>query len=242
MIKDITVVTYFTQNHLKWLPHWMQQLNNQTVRGFKVLLIQHNWDDLNCIDLPHDLSIGLDSNIPIRSTYYYSEPNIGSVINYALSLVDTIYVAHWDVDDILHPRRFELQAKYLAEHPEVDFLNARCLGFIGEPKPEMLDMHYVAPDEPYADVTDHEGIRSCLLDDNKNCLTHGLMIYKRKVMERIGGFDKRNVRTDPLGRSPDRETWRKALMAGCFFHRLPYLLMCWNLASSSIRDVSNAKE
>lgn len=242
MIENITVVSYLTENHKSWLPHWVKQLNRQTARGFQIVLVFHNWepDITEFNNLIADLDDDHWDNL--ASYFHQGEPVIGDVIDRALKEIDTTYFAHWDLDDIFHPQRLELQAKFLGEHSDVDFLNARCLGFIGEPKPEMLDLNYVAPDEPYADVTEHDGIKSCLLGDNKNCLSHGLMVYKAEAMRKLGGFSRLSVMTDPLGRSPDHETWKKALMAGYKFHRLPQLLMLWNLKSSAIRDTSNAKE
>ena len=91
------------------------------------------------------------------------------------------------------------------------------------------------PNEPNLDVTEHDQIKACMLDRGQNCLGHTTMIYRPEVMRALGGFSRSDVKLD--GKSPDFETWKKALMAGYKFHRLPQLCALWRLDSSSIRHV-----
>jgi hypothetical protein len=158
---------------------------------------------------------------------------IGDVIDFAAAQVKTEFMAHWDVDDIIHPERLLLQSQFLDANPDIDFLGTRMVGFHGEPKPEMRELSYVEPNEPNLDVTTHEQIKRCILERGQNCLGHTTMIYRPEVMQAIGGFSRSDVKLD--GKSPDFETWKKAIMAGYKFHRLPQLCALWRLDSSSIR-------
>ena len=141
----------------------------------------------------------------------------------------------------MHPDRLRLQHEFLEEHQDVDFLNARAIGFHGEVPtwPDLLH-HDDSQGQLVAMLTDpnlqeHDDIKRVLLGQGFNCLAHGLMVYRPEAILRLGGFSRSDVKLD--GKSPDFETWKKALMAGYKFHRLPELLMMWRLDSSSIRHV-----
>jgi len=249
MAPKITVVTYCHEKHKKWIPFWISQLEKQTFRDFNILFIAHNWKfdftEYQCwldghtknedgtLTLHTGTYLGEDLWDNFASLEHSGPPVIGDVINFALKHVDTEYFAHWDVDDWIHPDRLKLQAEYLEAHPEVDFLGTRMVGFRGEPTDEMMKLDYYEPNEPNANVTEHKDIYQCMWHRGQNCLGHTTMIYKVQAMKDLGGFSMSDVKLD--GRSPDFETWKKALIAGYEFHRLPQLCALWRLDSSSIR-------
>ena len=240
----ITVVSYCHEAHKPWIPFWVEQISKQEFKDFNVLFIAHNWGPKT---YEQSLENRVYFNEHARTTSfmrdrdrvwfmnYWSEPVIGRVIDFGCKKVRTAYFAHWDVDDIIHPKRLILQVEFLDANPDVDFLGTRMVGFHGKPKPEMLELNYVQPDEPNLEVTTHEQIKHCLLTKNQNCLGHTTMIYRPEVLLKLGGFSRSDVKLD--GKSPDFETWKKALRAGYKFHRLPQLCALWRLDSSSIRHV-----
>lgn len=232
MIDQLTILSYCHSAHRCWIPHWVEQLNQQTIKGFTVVFICHNWKPEEC---DHNEFKKLDPKIYKRFVCYSyeSEPVIGAVIDYGASLIDTEWMGHHDLDDIIHPQRLELQTQFLSTHTDISFIGTRMVGFYGEPKPEMLELDYYEPNEPNAQVTDNEEIAHVLLDKGQNCLGHTTMIYRPEVLQALGGFSRSDVKLD--GKSPDFETWKKAMMAGYKFHRLPQLCALWRLDSSSIR-------
>ena len=233
MAPKITVVTYCHEKHKKWIPFWISQLEKQTFRDFNILFIAHNWklDALEYNTWLSPLSDDLWDNF--GSLEHTGPPVIGDVINFALKHVDTEYFAHWDVDDWIHPDRMRLQAEFLDANPDIDFLGTRMVGFTGDPTEEMMKLDYYEPNEPNAEVKIGLDIAHCLLRKGQNCLGHTTMIYRVQAMKDLGGFSMSDVKLD--GRSPDFETWKKALMAGYKFYRLPQLCALWRLDSSSIR-------
>lgn len=235
----ITVISYCHEAHRRWIPFWAQQLEKQTFRDFDVVFIAHNWE-WDTADKIREWNEGiacLSDDIWDRVTTYTfkSKPVIGEVIDFAARQVQTEFLAHHDLDDVIHPERLRLQSDFLDAHPDVDFLGTRMVGFYGEPKPEMLELGYVEPNEPNLSVTEHEDIKRCILARGQNCLGHTTMVYRPSALMSLGGFSRSDVKLD--GKSPDFETWRKALMAGHKFHRLPQLCALWRLDSSSIRHV-----
>jgi hypothetical protein len=240
----LTVVSYCHEAHKHFIPFWAEQLTKQTYKDFDVLFIAHNWGEESLIQANKnrdEFSIML-ANSPIwtqgprrgvRFESFWSPPVIGAVIDHGASLVDTEFMAHHDLDDIIHPQRLQLQYDYLVAHPEIDFLGTRMVGFNGEPAPEMLELDYVEPNEPNMDVRTHEQIVNCMFGKDMNCLGHTTMVYRPEVLKQLGGFSRSDVKLD--GKSPDFETWKKAIMAGYKFYRLPQLCALWRLDSSSIR-------
>ena len=235
-MSKITVVSYCHDAHSNWIKFWCEQIKKQTWKDFKILFIRHNWEDLAKATAARlVIEEQLADEFDVRVISYQSPPVIGEVIDYGCEQIDTEFFAHWDVDDVIHPERLRLQNEFLDAHPDVDFLGTRMVGFYGEPQPAMLELDYVQPDEPNVEVTDHDDIYRVLLKQNQNCLGHTTMIYRPEVMQALGGFSRSDVKLD--GKSPDFETWKKALMAGHKFHRLPQLCALWRLDSSSIRHV-----
>jgi hypothetical protein len=235
----ITVTSYCHEAHKCWIPFWAEQLNKQEFRDFDILFICHNWTGIQWsegVELMKIMDEKLDDDLRDRFQWRWHEspPVIGDVIDFAASQVKTEFMAHHDLDDIIHPKRLLLQSRFLDVNPDTDFLGTRMVGFTGEPAPEMLELNYVQPNEPNLNVTEHLDIYRTLLHKQQNCLGHTTMIYRPEVLQALGGFSRSDVKLD--GKSPDFETWKKALMAGYKFHRLPQLCALWRLDSSSIRS------
>lgn len=240
-MSKITVVSYCHKAHKNWIPFWADQIDRQVFQNFRVMFVAHNW----CDEITTETAMsnynefqGLVGNRLNRRLTFYSHngpPVIGDVIDFAADHVETEFMAHHDLDDVIHPDRLRLQSEFLDAHPDIDFLGTRMVGFNGEPTEEMRQLSYKQPNEPNLDVTEHKDIYSVLLRHNQNCLGHTTMIYRPRDLQAIGGFSRSDVKLD--GKSPDFETWKKALMAGYKFHRLPELCALWRLDSSSIRHV-----
>ena len=246
----ITVVSYCHEAHKCWIPFWAEQLSKQILKDFDVLFIAHNWSGTleeqelefrTMLDKQEFYDFWQGIKGKKRFKVYSSPPVIGDVIDEGCRSVETEYFAHWDIDDPMHPDRLRLQYEFLVANPDTDFLNARAVGFHGEVPEWPEDLCEHAPEENplVTQLTDprlqtHDQIRQ-VLEGGHNCLAHGLMVYRPEVILDLGGFSRSDVKLD--GKSPDFETWKKALMAGYKFHRLPELLMMWRLDSSSIRHV-----
>ena len=236
----LTVVSYCHEAHEPWIPFWVEQIKKQTLdpSEFTVAFIFHNWQNKVAIARARKVIV---ENLKNVITYeFYSQPVIGEVIDYGCSILtqkdglqQSEFFAHWDVDDVIHPERLALQLAFLNDNPDIDFLGTRMVGFNGQPTKEMMQLNYVQPNEPNLHVKNNDEIRDCLVNRNQNCLGHTTMVYRPEVMQALGGFSRSDVKLD--GKSPDFETWKKAIIAGYKFYRLPELCALWRLDSSSIR-------
>jgi hypothetical protein len=237
MNSSFTVLSYCHSAHKKWLSNWLQQLEKQTCQDFDILFIKHNWVTR---DQPVELLQAKTLfGSRLRIVSFSSEPIIGKVINYGVSLIDTEHFIFHDVDDLSHPNRFRFQFEYIKNMPTTDILGTRCLGFSGKPDIKMYNVNYHDTssnimkylDEPV--LWDTPKIKEAILVRGLNPLAHGSILMRCDTLKRIGGFDLSDVKIN--GKSPDHETWKKALLAGCNIARLPQLLYLWRLDSSSIR-------
>lgn len=103
--------------------------------------------------------------------------NIGltKALNVGLGLVRGAYVARQDADDISGPGRLAAQIDYLDAHPEID---AVCTNTA---------------------LIDETGARTggITIDPSlkglprRNLLVHGAMMFRRRVFDRLGGYDER---------------------------------------------------
>ena len=243
---NITVLSYAHNAHRCWVKHWANQLNQQTYRDFDTLFIPHNWNGSTHKDKYRIISYvdeivrdRLDDDIysRLKIVPHWGEPVVGDVINFARTQIKTEFVANWDVDDLIHPDRIRKQFDFLEENNDIDFLGARGIGFWGD-NPEWPDLYENSEtsllikylNDP--ELQSHEQIKQCFTQ-GLNCLPHSTMTYRIRALDALGGFSMSHVKKD--NKSPDEQTWRKAISAGYKFHRLPEILMLWRLNSTSQR-------
>lgn len=118
------------------------------------------------------------------------------------------YIFRMDSDDISASNRFELQSKYIAEHPEIDVLGGNIAEFV------------IKPDE------DGKRIRSCPTDLNsiikmgkkRNPMNHVSTCIKRSALLESGGYL-------PLKLLEDYYLWLRMIVKGYKFTNLDQTLV-----------------
>ena len=113
--------------------HFFEALDsvlNQTRKPSNVLIVS---DGL----LNQDLYKVVDTFVNEHEwfSYYETQENLGvwSAKNYALTLVDTPIVAYLDADDVMHPKRIELQTKFLTSQ-KLDICGTSVVEFTNDLK------------------------------------------------------------------------------------------------------------
>jgi len=170
----VSVIMSVYNEEENWLRESIESILNQSYKNFEFIII---------LDKPGndklDILIRKYSKIDPRIRYFVNEKNIGLVrsLNRALTFAKGAFIARMDADDISMPNRFEKQMDYLKNHPDVDFLGARCIN---------IDEHGV---ELYRDSLipgDMELIKSCLV--NVDFVNHPTWFFKKECSDKNNGY------------------------------------------------------
>ena len=96
---------------------------NQTFTDFKVILLDDGSTD-NTIDIIQDL---LDE----RFLVLRNEVNKGLIdsLNHIVNLCDTKYIARMDADDVMHPKRLQIQYDFLESNQTIDVVDTLMISF-----------------------------------------------------------------------------------------------------------------
>lgn len=155
---------------IDWLRQSIDSVLNQTYKEFKLILIDDGSE--SAVHLVLDEYRKSDS----RVTVIKNETNLGLVksLNIGLEVANSEFVARMDADDCCFPDRFELQMRYLGEHPEISVLATEAIWMDTKEK--------LTKDR----IVSHEDILSTL--PFYCCITHPTVILRRKDILNIGGY------------------------------------------------------
>lgn len=139
-----------------------------------------------------------------------NEVNLGLTksLNKGISVVKTDLIARMDTDDQSTPNRFEVQKRYLEEHPEIDVLGGACN--VMNEKGESLYTQYFK-------TTHSEMIKQICW----RCpLPHPTVMMRTKM------FTEKGLKYDERFRnSQDIALWVDAVLAGCTFANLDFVVL-----------------
>lgn len=160
-------------NGRRYLRQAVESILNQTFRDFEFIVV----DDGSTDETANELYTFTDPRLRIL----HNRENIGLTcsLNRALKVVQAPYVARMDADDVAQPQRLARQVQYLEEHPEVGLLGSAF---------ELIDQDSVAVGLKMP-PTDHDSLCSILLLENPLC--HSSVMYRRELVEAVGGYDER---------------------------------------------------
>ena len=116
-------------NAAQYIRATIDSVLSQTEQDFELLIINDgSTDDTEKIvreyDSPKIIYHANPQNLGIAKTY-----------NRAIQLARGKYLAIAESDDISHPQRFEVQARYLDEHPNIGAVSSRIHNFSSAPPP-----------------------------------------------------------------------------------------------------------
>lgn len=119
-------------------------------------------------------------------------------LNRCLEVASGDFIARMDADDLSEPTRFEVQLRYLAEHPEVDVVGTAMRRFNANGPGEVV---YPAAEEPD---------KWTLGRSTKSPFFHATILARREVFEKVGNYTV-SWRTE---RGQDLDLWFKFFAAG----------------------------
>ena len=113
------------------------------------------------------------------------------------------YIFRMDSDDISAPTRFEVQSKYVEEHPDIDVLGTNILEFNETPNEKKLRLRKCCPD--------HDGIVN--MSKMRSPMNHMSVCIKKSALDKVGGYL-------PMPYAEDYYLWVRMIHAGCIFANL----------------------
>lgn len=139
-----------------------------------------------------------EKNYPEFFKVYRTEKNqgLGKALNYGLSKCSNNIVIRSDSDDICEPERFEIQVKYMEQHPEV----AVCSSYIDE-----FDIDWKKPDKKKTLPLTNKDLYE--MAKFRNPINHMAAAFRKNVIEEIGSY-----RHIPY--VEDYELWVRVLVNG----------------------------
>jgi glycosyltransferase involved in cell wall biosynthesis len=124
------------------------------------------------------------------------------------------YLARFDADDAMHPRRLELQAGYLDRNPEVDIVSCLVRHF---PPREVQGGNRTYENWINGLVHHDEIVREMFVESP---IPHPGAMLRAEVIERIGGYRD-------TGWVEDYDLWLRAREAGLRFGKVDRVLHYW---------------
>lgn len=120
-MKIITIAIPF-YNAEKYLAQAIDSVVWQTYYNWQLLLIDDGSTD-DSLRIAQEYALA-DNRIKVFSDGH--NKNLGYRLNQIPNLVDTLYLARMDADDVMHPQKIEKQLDVLKRYPEIDVLGTNA--------------------------------------------------------------------------------------------------------------------
>ena len=197
------------RNEERYLSAALESLYRQTLTEWELLAVDDGSSDASPDILAdaacHDMRIRI-----IRS----EGRGLVAALNEGLSSCRATLVARMDGDDICHPRRFELQADYLDEHPDVGLVACSFRHF---PR-SSLKQGMLAYETWQNNLLNHELILRDIFVESP--FVHPSVTVRRHLLEQLGGYRD-------CSWAEDYDLWLRMANMGIRFARLPRQLFFW---------------
>ncbi len=219
---DIIMPVYNAEKYLKTA---IKSILNQTYRDFNFYIIDDGSEDKS-------LKIAkYYAKKDKRLHVYGSIVNRGvtSILNSLLKLCSAKYIGRMDADDESHPTRLEKQVKYLDNNPECVAVGCKILVCD-------RDLFSIFNNNDWSLLTwcneqTHEDIEQKLFDPlyaGDFIVSHSAVMYRRKAILRIGGYDL------TYKQSQDLDLYLRLIESGGKLANLPDVLLKYRLHEKGV--------
>lgn len=192
----------------------IESILNQTFGNFEFLIV----DDGS----QNNVQEVIDSYNDARITLFDNKKNKGLIysLNRALDEANGEYIARMDSDDESLPERFEMQVKYLDEHPEISLIGSSIQYFDNSTRV------FEAPEGS-------DEIKFLMLKEN--VIAHPTVMFRKS--------DFNDLRYDEkFKHAEDYELWVRALLRGLKFENLPKVLLNYRIHKGQVGSNYNKKQ
>ncbi len=145
--------------------------------------------------------------LPIQIFRLPENVGLGKALNYGIQHCSYEYIFRMDSDDIASPNRFELQAQYLIEHPEIALLGGQIAEFHTDPN-QAHDTRIVP--QSHAEIV--------AFAKKRNPFNHMSVAYKKSAVQQAGGYQHHAF-------MEDYNLWLRMLAQGAQTANLPNILV-----------------
>jgi glycosyltransferase involved in cell wall biosynthesis len=193
-------------NSAKYLPEAIESILQQTFSDFEVIAVNDGSKDETKEILERYSSS--DSRVHIFNLPH----NVGDTkaLKHGLLMSRREYLARMDADDVCLPTRFELQVRYLDEHPNIWILGTRFWSM--DENLKKVNWDNTVPIDP-------DDVKRTLLEHC--CIGHSTVMMRRKLIQMIGGYNE----DDRFKVIEDYELWLRASRKFGIVNLPDYLLL-----------------
>jgi histo-blood group ABO system transferase len=210
---SILIPVYNTSS--SWLWDCFMSINRQTFKDYEVVVIN---DGSNSQETLYVLNT-FKSNSKYRIIDLPKNVGIAKALNIGLKECKYEYIARMDSDDIMLPKRLEVQIRYMVDY-NVDL----CC----------VDMHYLKLENcrwiQFDSDTKHPLIITKeFAKNNEWFINHPGVMYKKSSVLSVGGYNE-----ELFGYAEDFELWIKMLKANMKLHNIHEKLITFRISDSSL--------
>lgn len=109
-------------NSADFIEESLKSVFNQTYQNYKVLVVN---------DGSSDNTLEILKKYPVEIISYEKNQGISYALNLGIENIDTDYFVRMDSDDIMHPKRLEIQVKFMEDNPDIFMMGTTCLHYDG---------------------------------------------------------------------------------------------------------------
>ena len=177
------------RNAEKTIERSVRSVLDQTYKNFELICVVNNSGDKT-----EDILLKFaaeDDRVVVTS----SSAGLVPALNKGLSVATSEIIGRQDADDYWYPNKLESQVSFLENNSDIDILGVQIRS-VNEKFEETRQ-------EPKRPTTDLE-IKSALLS-GWNVIPHPGVVFRRKIMEKLGGYD------DTFPFAEDYSLWLRAI-------------------------------
>lgn len=191
------------------LPDALRSLSDQTGSDFVVVCV----DDGSADESPAILD-GWSRRDSRFSVLHRGHEGLVPALNAGLDALRTPLVARMDADDIALPRRLEMQAAWMRDHPETTVLGCGY-DILSDREPAGGSVLYREWQNGL--LTDADIRREMFVESP---LVHPTVVFRREAVVRLGGYRD-------AGWPEDYDLWLRLAADGARFAKIPDRLLLW---------------
>ena len=202
-------------NEEGFLEQAVESILGQTESSFELILVDDGSTDGSRTLL--ERLAATDQRIKL---IHQPHKGIVAALNRGMREASGRYVARMDADDLAHPKRLELQAKYLDLHPDTGMVGSRVeyLGDAGRNRGLALFVEWCNSLTDSRDIDLYRFVETPFV--------HPSVMFRRELSERLGTY-----RDGPF--PEDYELWLRWLEGGVGMAKLEETLLSWRRAAAT---------